>query len=74
MRNQIDMTKAVPNKERNFGASLTYVPVVIHYKNGVREPALFTTDQVEKAVGRALDNKEDAPDTRTFWKKLFNRR
>jgi len=71
MKNNIDTSESVKNKERKFGACLEYVPVMIKV-DGKSKEALFTMNELQVAIDRAKRNPEDIPEDQTFWGYLFN--
>jgi hypothetical protein len=42
------------------------------FKDGTEEDSLFTKNQIEIALKRGLENKEDFPEKKSFWDKLWN--
>ena len=70
MKSQIVLTEEVDNKERKFGSSKRYYPVIVVTESGTEINALFTEDQIATAIQRGLRNPEDMPD-KSFWEKIF---
>ena len=67
----IDIRKPKLNTARKFGAAKFYYGGVIIDSWGKKRAALFTAEQINDAISRAMDNPEDAPDARPLWKRLF---
>lgn len=59
----------VDNTDRKFGASLEYFPVKIVKNDGQEFWAMFTESEIDKAIERAVKNKEDIP--KSLWDKIF---
>lgn len=72
MESQIRTDERVDNKNRKFGSSLIYYPVIIIDDVGKKAPALFTIHQIEEAMARADANYEDIPEEKkNFIQKIF---
>jgi len=61
----------VPNTNRMFGSQAEYFPIYVEQENGDLVPALFTKSQIEVAIKRATQNKEDVPKRNTFLSFIF---
>lgn len=59
----------VDNTDRKFGSSLEYFPVKIVKDDGQEFWAMFTEDEIVKAILRADKNKEDIP--QSIWQRIF---
>ena len=59
LRKPIDMRKPIVNLDHEFGEASTYFRADVIGMDGRRRAALFTADQLQKAVDRALRNPED---------------
>ncbi len=71
VKSQIFLKEEVKNKERIFGSTDKYFPVIIIDQNSEKQTALFTQNQIREAINRAKRNPEDIPENITFWKSLF---
>lgn len=60
MRSKIHARDAVDNQRRKFGAATRYYPARLRGWGGDRA-ALFTPNEINVAMKRALDNPEDVP-------------
>ena len=65
------MNEMVPNTNRMFGSQAEYFPTYVEQENGDLVPALFTKSQIEVAIKRATQNKEDVPKRNTFLSFIF---
>lgn len=70
MKSKIYLKEVVDNKYRKFGADLVYYPARLENEDGSITEALFTKDQIERAVKRAVANPEDIPEL-TFLQNIF---
>lgn len=70
MKSKIDLNEGVDNKERKFGSTLKYYPAHVIDKDGNELNALFTKDQIDTAIQRALINPEDIPED-SIWESIF---
>ncbi len=70
MKSKIFFSEKLENKNRHFGSALTYYPAMIDNGFGEEHPALFTIDQIKKAMNRANLNPEDVPEEKSFWEIL----
>jgi hypothetical protein len=61
----------IVNTDRHFGAQKDYYPIYIEQENGDLTPALFTQSQINVAINRASQNKEDVPKKNTFLSFIF---
>jgi len=61
----------VSNTNRMFGSQAEYFPIYVEQENGDLVPALFTKSQIEVAIKRATQNKEDVPKRNTFLSFIF---
>ena len=74
IESQISLDEHVENKERKFGAAVTYYPVFVIDEMGRKVPALFTQSQIDIAVQRAMFNTEDIPVAKkSFFESLFGK-
>ncbi len=74
VKSTIYKSEKVDNKERLFGSTLEYYPVMIKKSRGSEDstPLLFTENELEVAADRAARNPEDLPDTsKNFFEWLF---
>lgn len=69
---KIYLNEIVENKQRKFGSQKVYYSCKIIFKDGTEEDSLFTKNQIEIALKRGLENKEDFPEKKSFWDKLWN--
>lgn len=58
VRSRIYASERTPNTERKFGSGASYYCAHID-DGGTLRPLLFTEDQIEVALGRAMNNPED---------------
>jgi len=65
----IRIDEKVENKDRKFGAALEYYPIQVILENGDETWAMFTQDEIDRAMERAAKNKEDIP--QSVWEKVF---
>ncbi len=72
VKSEIFLKEEVENKERIFGSTDKYFPVIIVNQNNEKQTALFTKNQIREAIDRAKRNPEDIPENITFWKSLFD--
>ena len=70
MKSKIYLKEEVGNKDRKFGSSLSYYPVMVEDPDGNETPALFTRSQLKEARVRAARNPEDIPNE-SFWGRLI---
>jgi hypothetical protein len=66
------MYEAVENKDPHHLANDFYYPCSI-YKDGKKTPALFTKNQINRAIQRAERNPEDFPEKNSLWRKIFKK-
>ena len=59
LRKPIDMRKPIVNLDHEFGEASAYFRAEVIGLDGRIRAALFTDDQLQKAVDRALRNPED---------------
>lgn len=71
MESKILLSEKVENKDRRFGANVTYYPATITDENGDKKKALFSESQITVAILRAERNPEDIPEDKTFWQSIF---
>lgn len=71
MDSKIICKEIVLNKDRKFGASLFYYPCIVTNEQGERAGALFTQDEINKALIRAERNPEDIEEDVTMWDYIF---
>lgn len=72
MKSKLFLQESVDNKDRKFGSALTYYPCYIEGSTGDVVNALFTHDQIEDAISRAIVNPEDMPKT-SLWEALLGK-
>ena len=66
----IKVREKVNNVEPRFGSQKEYYPCNIECC-GFSTPALFTKNQIDVAIDRAMRNPEDIMEDKTFWDFLF---
>lgn len=74
MKSQIYMDEGKSNTAHKFGETAgKYYPARVYREDGKQQVALFTEDQIQKAVERANRNAEDIPDDPyiTIWERMF---
>ena len=71
MKSKLLIEEKVDNDERVFGSNPVYYPAMIINRDESKTPALFTTDQIETAIERAIKNPEDISEKESFLKRLF---
>ncbi len=59
----------VDNTERTFGSATEYHPVKVVRAEGDEVWAMFTENEINKAIARADKNKEDIP--QSVWQRIF---
>jgi len=70
MKSKILMDEVVENTDRKFGSAKKYYPIMVHDLSGYANPAMFTEDEIVKAMERAKKNTEDFPDDDS-WFNIF---
>jgi len=70
MKSKIYLNEIVFNKDRKLGSVTDYYPVKVVTENGDIKYALFTINQIEKAIERASYNEEDLPE-KSFYELIF---
>ena len=72
MKSRIVLGEIVLNEKRKFGSLKHYYPCSILDVDGTEAPAMFSKDQIVKAMARADKNPEDVPKIeRSFWAQVF---
>ena len=62
MKSKIYLDEVVDNTERRFGSAQEYFPIMVHDTKGYAVAAMFTENEILKAVERAKKNAEDLPE------------
>lgn len=70
MKSKIYTKELVKNSDRKFGSSTEYYPCYIR-SNGKDVPALFTQNELNRAMDRARKNAEDIPTSGNWFTDLF---
>ena len=60
----------IENKNPHWKANANYIPMLFETKEGDQFNALFTENDIKRAVKRANKNPEDCP-KQSFWDKIF---
>jgi len=71
MKSKLYLEEIVENKDRKFGSTLKYYPARLISESGTTVNALFTKNELDTAMKRAVTNPEDIP-KKTFLEGLFN--
>ena len=73
MQSYIDLTEQVYNRAHRFGQwnGRCYFPAMIANGQGVASRALFTENQIKRAIRRANKNREDWPKIKSLLSRLF---